>query len=297
MNLTSLNRVKNALGVVSTDSDAALSRLVSTASNRIAFYLRREDAIQYTTYTEYFNPTRGQTVFRLRAYPVASITSIYTDSTGLYTGSQALVTSTDYIIGADNKTVWFKSLSGINNPLLYPAGFVVYPKSLKIIYIGGIAADGVSSSWTKSSDTGGTLAVGNYIQGTTSGAVGKITARAAGTISYESIYGIFQASETITEYSALDNSISGGLGINNATGVTATLTANTALSLAETSPDLTEACDMYIRYLWRNKDTFGNISISRDGENRSSRSDMKTETSLTPEVREIVDTYRNRFIA
>ena len=296
MNLTSLNRVKNALGVTSTDNDAALSRLVSTASNRIAFYLRRENAIQYTTYTEYFNPYRDQSVFRLKAYPVASITSIYTDSTGLYTGSQALVTSTDYIIGTDNKSVWFNHTAGINNPLLSPTYSGVYPKSLKVTYIGGIAADGVSSSWNKSADSGGTLAVANFIQGATSGAVGKITAMASGTISYESIYGVFQASETITEYSALDNSLSGGLGINNATGVTATLTANTALALAETAPDLTEGCEMYIRYLWRNKDTFGNITISRDGENRSSRSDMATETSLTPEVRELVDTYRNRFV-
>lgn len=296
MNLTSLNRVKNALGVTSTDNDAALSRLVSTASNRIAFYLRREGAIQLTTYTEYFSPYRDQSVFRLKAYPVTSITSIYTDSTGLYNGSQALVASTDYIIGADNKTVWFNHTAGINNPLLSPTYAGVYPKSLKVTYIGGIAADGVTSSWTKSSDTGGTLAVSNYIQGSTSGAVGKITARASGTISYESIYGIFQAGETITEYSSLDNALQGGLGANNGTGVTATLTASTSLSLAETAPDLTEACEMYIRYLWRNKDTFGNITISRDGENRSSRLDMNTEVSLTPEVREIADTYRNRFI-
>lgn len=296
MNLTSLNRVKNALGVTSTDNDAALSRLVSTASNRIAFYLRREGAIQYSTYIEYFNPFRGQSIFRLKAYPVASITSIYTDSTGQYTGNQTLVTSTDYIIGTDGKSVSFYVTAGINNPLLLPTQSGVYAKSLKIAYIGGIAADGVSSSWTKSADTGGTLAVNGYIKGGTSGAVGRITARASGTISYESIYGIFEAGETITEYLALDNSLSGGLGINNATGVTATLTASTALSLAETAPDLTEACEMYIRYLWRNKDTFGNITISRDGENRSSRSDMKTEVSLTPEVREIADTYRNRFI-
>ena len=296
MNLTSLNRVKNALGVTSTDNDAALSRLVSTASNRIAFYLRRESAIQLATYTEYFNPQLGQSVFRLKAYPVYSITSVYTDSTGLYTGSQTLVASTDYLVGSDGKSIWFTLAGSINNPLLWPTGRTVAPKSLRVIYIGGISADGVSSSWTKSADTGGTLAVNNFILGTTSGAVGKITARASGTISYESIYGVFVAAETITEYSALDNKLAGGQGINNATGVTATLTASTAVSLAETAPDLTQACEMYVHYLWRNKDTFGNITVSRDGENRSSRSDMKTEVSLTPEVREIADTYRNRYV-
>lgn len=285
MNLTSLNRVKNALGITSQDNDPQLSRLVSTASNRIAFYLRRENAIRLTTYTEYLNPSLGQRVFRLKAYPISSITSIYTDTTGQYSGDEELVDSLDYIIGVDNKTIIFEvaPISG------------VYPKSLKVTYIGGIAADGVISSWTKSADTGGTLAVDNYIKGSSSGSVGKITARAAGTISYESIYGEFSG-ETITEYSSLDNSLSGGLGVNNPTGVTATLTASTSLSLAETAPDLSQGCEMYIHYLWRNKDTFGNITISRDGENRSSRSDMATNTELTPEVREIVDTYRNRFI-
>lgn len=291
MNFTSLNRVKNSLGVTSSDNDGAFIRLISTASNRISFYLRRENGIRLATYTEYFNPSLGQKIFRLNAYPITSITSIYTDSTGKYSGNQSLIPSTDYIIGSDNKTVIFNS---------YPIDGVfpfngVYQKSLKITYIGGLASDGVLSQWTKSEDTGGTLSVGNYIKGNTSGAVGILRSVASGTVSYESIYGEFQA-ETITEYTTLDNSLSGSLGANNATGVTSTLTAATSLSLAEVAPDLVQGCEMYIHYLWRNKDTFGNITISRDGENRSSRSDMATNTELTPEVREIVDTYRNRYI-
>lgn len=294
MNLTSLNRVKNALGVTSTDSDAVLSRLVSAASNRIAFYLRREDGIQYGTHTEYFSPARGQSVFRLKAYPVASVTSVYTDSTGLYTGSQALVTSTDYLISEDTKTLRFATTASINNPLLNAFGGV-YPKSLKVTYIGGLAADPVVSSWTKSADTGGSLTVGYFVLGATSGAVAKITATAAGTISLENMYGAFVA-ETITEYTALDNALSNGNGINNASGVTATLTACTAQSLAEAYPDLTEAAEMYVRYLWKNRDNFGNVLVSRDGESRTSRADLRSDAVMTPEVRELCDTYRNRYL-
>lgn len=295
MNLTSLNRVKNALGVTSTDSDAVLSRHIATASNRIAFYLRREDALKLESRVIYFNPARGAQVFRLPAYPATSITSVYTDSTGLYTGSQALVSSTDYLIGADGKTLWFNTTAAINNPLLQAFGGV-YPKSLKVTYTGGLAADPVVSSWTKSADTGGSLTVGYFVLGATSGAVSRITAAAAGTISLENIYGIPVAGETITEYTALDNALSGGNGINNPSGVTASLTACTAQSLAEVAPDLVNGCEMYVRYLWKNADTFGNILVTRDGESRTSRSDNKNESILTPEVREIVDTYRNRFI-
>lgn len=291
MNLTSLNRVKNALGITNTDSDGNLSRLIASSSKQIEYYLKRENAIQSTTYTEYFNPFRGQTVFRLKAYPVTSITSVYIDSTGLYTGSQTLVPSTGYIVGVDGKTLHLTG--GYSNSNAYPFNGV-YPKSLRVIYIGGLASDPVISSWTKSSDSGGTLAVNNYIKGESSGAVSKITARGDGTISYESIYGLHTA-ETITEYDSLDNSLSGGLGLSNPTGVTATLTAATSLSLAESYPDLTFACELYVRYLNKNIDQFGNITVSRDGETRSSRADNASNSSLTPEVRELCNAYINRY--
>lgn len=292
MNLTSLNRVKNALGVTSTDSDAVLSRLISAASKRIAFYLRREDAIKLESRPQYFNPTRGQSIFRLKAYPVASIASVYSDSTGLYTGSQSLIAATDYLIGADNKTLWFNSTAGINNPLLQAFGGV-YPKSLKVTYTGGLAVDGVSSTWTKTADVGGTLTVGYFILGAISGAVGKLTAAAAGTLSYENIYGVFQPLETITEYKELDNALSGGRSINDATGVVASLTACTAQSLAEAHPDLTEAAEMYVRHLFKNRDHMGNTLVSRDGETRP---ELRSDSVLTPEVRELADTYRNRHL-
>jgi hypothetical protein len=295
MLLTSLNRVKNALGITTTDSDGNLSRLIASSSKRIEYFLKRENAIQLTTYTEYFNPYKGQSIFRLKAYPVSSIASVYTDSTGLYTGSQALVPSTDYVVGVDGKTLQFTTGSWVNNPFLYPFNGGVYPKSLRVIYIGGLAADPVVSSWTKSADTGGTLAVGNYVLGAISGAVSKITAQAAGTISYESIYGLPVATETITEYDSLDNSLSGGLGVSNPTGVTATLTASTSLSLCESYPDLSMACELYVRYLFKNIDQFGNITVSRDGETRSSRSDNTSNSSLTPEVRELCEAYVNRY--
>jgi len=110
MDLTSLRRVKYSLGITKTDQDHILSRLVGSASKQIVYWLRRLDntgteAIKLQSRTEYIDPIAGQRVFYPRAYPVSSITSIYGDTTGLYTGSEVALTSTQYLIGADGRSI------------------------------------------------------------------------------------------------------------------------------------------------------------------------------------------------
>jgi hypothetical protein len=292
MKLTSLNRVKNALGKTSAHEDGVFLRLIATASTQIGQHLRRLNSLQLTSRTEYFDPHLGQRVFRPKAYPIASVTSIHCDNSGKYSGSETLVPSTDYIVSGDSRAIHFTADGAYNDSLLIPPWASVAPKSVRIIYTGGLAADAVSSTWSKSAST---FTAGRFIQGATSMAVGRIASTSSLSITYESIYGVFEAGETITEYATLNNALQSG-GVEGAapTPVTATLGAASSLSLAETYPDLVQACEMHVRYLYRNQDNFENIIVSKDGENRASRADLKNVYGFLPEIVALLDTYQNK---
>jgi hypothetical protein len=292
--LTSLNRVKCAIGIINDDQDAILGRIIPAVSKRIANHLKRDDDLdgylELKSRVEYIDPTPDQKVFYPKAYPISSITSIYTDSTGLYTGSEALVASTNYLIGSDQRSI----VAYFDPSAIYPY-FPVYPRGVKLTYVAGLAASGVVSSWTKSTEASTAMTVGNYIKGSLSGFMGKITARAAGTISYECLAGVAQAGETITEYTTFSNALTGG-GVSTSTAITCTLTAVTAQSLAEAHTPLVEAAEMLINYFLKNRNDFNSLIVSRDGENRSSRSDMQKDYFGTPEVRDLLEPYKNKLL-
>lgn len=295
MNLTSLARLKAYLGINHEKEDGVLLRLISTASSRIRKWLRREDGIELVSRTEYWSPYNGQTAFYTKAYPISSITSIYTDTSGLWSGSQSLIASTEYFISEDGKRVIFPNGVYYQNQL-EGSKFGIFPKSVRIIYTAGLAASPCNSTWTTSADSGGTMTEGYYIQGETSRAVGKIIDRQAGTIEYECLYGVFEASETITEYQSIESSGGGFLEMKNETGVSATLTAATATSLAESYTDLVTACEMHVRYYRTNRDNFENINVLNDGVTRSSRSELGKDYFSLPEIRDLLDTYKNKVI-
>ena len=281
MQLTSVPRTKASLGISDSKEDGLLGRAVAAASSRVEAYLRRADALELKERTETISATLGQRKFYLRAYPITSVSSVKYDSTGLFTGSESTVTG--FQITEDRAVV-------------LPSGIpFVSPNSVRIVYTAGLAAHPVNSVWAKSADTGGTLAVGKYIQGSTSLAIGIIRAVAAGTITYECLSGIFQA-ETITEYTTYTQNTSGGV-LSAATGVTSSLTTRTSVSLAEAHPALVEGVELHIRYYRTNKDNFGDISVSVDNVTRMSRSDLKKDYFSLPEVRDYFDQYMNRLVA
>lgn len=296
MNLTSLARLKAYLGINHEKEDGVLLRLISTASSQIQKWLRRQDGIELKSRTQYFSPSAGQASITVDFYPIASITSIYLDSTGLWTGNQTLVPSTDYLISEDGRTIVFI------NGLLYQntprplSNFQVYPKSVRIIYTAGLATSPCNSAWTTSADSGGTMAEDNYIQGETSRALGKIIDRQAGTIEYECLYGVFEAGESIAEYDSIISEGGGECQPDGPTGVTATLTAATSVSLAESNTDLVTACEMHVRYYRSNRDNFENVNVIQDGVTRSSRSELGKDYFSLPEIRDILDTYKNKVI-
>ncbi len=296
MNLTSLRRVKYALGVADTTKDHILSRLIGTTSKQIAKELRRidlsgADALELRQRVEDFSPYPGQRRFYTRAYPIASIASIYVDSSGRYEGDESLIAADQYLIDADNRSITFSGLAlGPNSD----TGVLPASRGLRITYTGGLKADPVISSWTKGADSGGTLAVNNYVQGESSLSVGRITARAAGTISLELLSGAFEAAETIREYSTWKFAAQDA-GPGAPTDVSAVLTTCTTQCLAEAEPGLVQACEMHVEYMHSNKGNLENITVSTDGATKTSRADLKNRYGFLPEVMDILELYRNKL--
>lgn len=133
MNLSTVERAKllvAATGDMSETTRAELAAVLATVSGAVETYLDRY-ALRKAR-TEYLDVDPGQCVFRLRAYPVTTLTGVWFDLDQAFAASSAL-TSTDY---------W--------NPLLDAAGVFETkypltngraPRSLKITYTGGMATD------------------------------------------------------------------------------------------------------------------------------------------------------------
>lgn len=299
--LTSLNRVKTSLGISTTDQDGVLLGIIPTASNRIAKSLKRLDAIEKKSRAEHFSPFTGQRVFRPKAYPIASVTSIYVDSTGLFAGGETLIPATSYFISEDARTIIFtpEAVLAANAPFPSPGG--VYPKSLRITYIGGLAPDPVLSTWVTTVEAGGTMEVGQFIQGARSKAVGIITARAALSISYECLFGAFQA-ETITAFGKFENKLQGG-GLSDPKEITATLVSVTSvdgipqLSLAEAYTDLVSCAEDLIRYTNRNRDTLDLKITGNDGSTKFTGPELAGLRSIPKPIADALDTYQNKVLA
>jgi hypothetical protein len=288
MLLTSVARAKAYLGISDSKEDGLLGRVVASASARVEGYLRRVDSLELKERTITISATLGQRKFYLPAYPIVSVSSVKYDSTGLFTGGETTIT--DFQIVEDRAVVVPYGAYSVNYGVV-----TVAPNTVRITYTAGLAAHPVNSVWVKSADAGGTLTVGKYIQGSTSLAIGIIRARGATSITYECLSGIFQASETITEYTTYTCDPSGGV-LSSATGVTATLTSRTTGSLAELHPALVEGVEMHIRYYRKNRDNFGDITVSVDNVQRMSRSDLQKDYFSLPEVRDYFSNYMNRMV-
>lgn len=300
MNLTSVRRVKYALGVEKAAEDHILGRLVGAASKAIVSWLRREDqsgadALELKSRTEYLDPTPGEKAFYPLAYPITSVTSIYVDGYGTYTGSEQALDSTWYYTSGNRRFIQFATVPSLPDW----TGFPLVPRGMRLIYTAGLAPDPVRSTWTATGAD--TLTVGKYVQGRDSLAIGRIFAADASSLGYECLAGQFQA-EVVDEFARVNSSLQDN-GTLEPTGNTATLSAVKTvagipqLSLAESHPALVEACEMHVRFLRSNRNNFENLTVSQDGATRISRADLKNEYELLPEIKAMLAPYRNNLVA
>ena len=292
MDLTSLRRVKYTLNITKADEDPILAALVGSASKEIVWWLRRldqsgEDGIELKSRVEYVDPTPGERTFWPLCYPIQSVTSVYTDGYGRYAGSEQLVDATWYYLGGELRTLAFVTVPRLPDW----TGFPCVPRGMRLTYTAGLAVDPVLSVWTK---TGGTLTAGYFVRGETTGSIGRVSTTASGSLTIECLGGNFQA-ETVTEYKRLDGSAMDG-GVLDASGQSCVLTACSSRCLAEAHPTLTMAAEMHVAFLRKNRDDFGNLTVSQDGATRFSRSDLKNTYEFMPEIRSLLAPYKNNLV-
>lgn len=131
MLITTKDNIKALLGITSTSDDAILVQIANVASSQIENYLGR--SVESTSRTEYFDVERGQHLFQLRAYPVASSPAIvvYNDESRLFTT----------VVSNENYTAL-----GDEGQLIFDEDYelVTGPKVLKVVYTGGLASSQAS---------------------------------------------------------------------------------------------------------------------------------------------------------
>lgn len=140
MNLTTIEHVKRyltdaipAAGARSAGDDALLGTLITWVSSSAENYMDR--AVEQTARTEYFDVEPYQRVVVVRAYPIASVSSIINDSARVFTSGT--IASTDYDAHATQPLIRFDSDLSIGM------------KALKVTYTGGLGTtvDGICDAY------------------------------------------------------------------------------------------------------------------------------------------------------
>lgn len=249
-----------------------ITNWIMSTSRQIERWLHRTLIID--EHTEYFNLGYAQTIFFPAAYPITTLTSVYEDPDGLWDGGESEID--DVYIGRNSDSVVI--------PATRP---FIGPKTIRIIYTGGLAYHGTRSVFA-STGSSGTWTAGQYVKGGTSGAVGIVRASTATTLTVENLSGIFEAGDALTEYT--DEACT------SAGDATATLGSVTTQSLAEAYPDITRAAEIQVRNLWKHKLDFELTGTNKDGTTiRRTGADIHP-TDLVPEAVALLHYYRRYVI-
>lgn len=244
-----------------------LTNWILAVSKTIEKWLNRK--LEIESRTEYFDITYNRVQYYVKAIPIVSITSVYSDSSGEFDGDED--EESDYHVGENSRSV----------VLDYNFSYTA-KRGLRIIYTGGLAYHGTRSEYAVSSLVN-SFTAGNYVVGETSDAEGIVRSASSTSITVEVIRGVFEAGETLTEYT--------GEGSDGASGTSAVLSSKTTECLAETYPDIVRAAEIQVRYMWKYADSFELSDTSRDGTSRK-RPEYKLGKPVTPEAAMILTSYR-----
>lgn len=268
MNLTSINRMLRYLddhqGNTLIDSVTArrtLTNWITSVSSRIEQYMNRTAHLQQ--YTQYFDSTPTRTIYYPDALPIAQLTSVHSDASGLFNGSESSIV--DAIINSDRCSIVIPSSLGYERE-----------KSLRVVYTGGLAVHAVNSLFAFDPDTlQGSFTLGSFVMGQISGAVGIVASEPSSErFTIENLWGIFEDGETVVR-----TTTEGGTATSTDSIVIDSIISQ---SLVEAYPDIVTAVEMQIRYNWKHKHDFENNATSPDGESRRS---FDTDYDLQPETK------------
>ncbi len=245
-----------------------LISILSAISARIEDYLNRD--LELTTHTEYFDVEPGVIEYFPRATPIQSITSVYADQFGQFTGNEYALS--DYYIGA----------MGTSIVLRFPV--IEARRGLRLIHVSGEAADAVTSTFTMTGVSIAGFTLGKYVVGSLSNAVGVVKASATSPLQVATLYGTFKVGDVLTESTDEE-----GLTL---TGTVGTIGAIPSPSLSQVRPAIVQACDVECRYWDKHKFDFDAASISKEGYTKRDRYTAADGYILQPETKALLEPYR-----
>lgn len=270
--LTSIERLLFYTGLNDTLSNRReLQSWMHAASNAIRRYLDREVFI--VSRLQYWNTIYKKQEYFFKAYPIIEINQVDYDDSGEFNGLQQTISSDYYHIG------------GSYNSLVLDWDFQNVKRGLRVTYSGGLAYHPTNSEF-ETSGLAGSFTAGNYVSGSTSGAYGKVVSYSDDVLTINVLDGIFETGDLVTEYS--DSTL------ETTAGASATIDSANRRALCEAYMDITRACEVQVRYMWKHKDDFENNSTQQTGE--SIRRSYGVTYDLEPEARMLLDPYTRNFM-
>lgn len=266
MNLTTLARVKERIGGMSSDKfdkDDLVRRLIVNVSGMIERYLARK--IEKKSYTEIFDLSWTKRRYLLEAYPVASITSVHIDLERKF--------EADSLVDADE----YELKPGLGLVILdTPSKWSQGVRVLKTVYVGGMAKyteqlDGVIESLM------GVFTAGETIEGQTNGAKAKLISQSGTAISIQVQAGFFAEGEQLK-------------GLTSA--ATCTLKTITELPLVLSHPHVVEAAEIQIAHNWKRRDNPGAVATSAGGGSVT----MEKELNLIGIVKDMLALEKRKLV-
>jgi len=276
LQLTSYERMRRYAAAIGQDAytnDPVTERMfgvwIGAVSGKIEAFCNRRFLSE--SRTEYFDVTYNRDEYWIKSPPVTTLTSVYEDSSGQWDGGESEIS--DCIYGSNGMSVVLPSR------LPWTAR-----KGLRIIYTGGLAANGVRSVYA-TTGASGDFTVGYYVRGGTSGALGIVRAWATPALTVEVINGVFEATETLTAYATAYDTASAPTA-----GVTATLASKTTTALCEAYPEITTAAELEVRYMWKHSLDFETTGTNAD-QTTIRRGGSTRQYPLQPETMDLLNPY------
>lgn len=238
MELTTVARVKQFVPVSTTQHDAALRSLIAAYSHQIERFLNRH--VTQQARTEQYDVDPGVRRWWLRGYPVASTPAAQFrfDTSRAFTNSAEA--SDNYYLRLEDGRVEFEF--DYNQTRRRFAG------SLQVVYTGGMATtlDRLSVTVTNSG-----LVAGDTVTGQTLGGTGTVVSVSGTAMVLQVLTGTFQEGETIQDADTTPDS--------------ATLDSFTATPLVMSHPNVVEACNHQVAYVFQRRENLGLSGFSSEG--------------------------------
>lgn len=258
MQLTTLARVRawTTLSATSTQHDPMLNSMIASVSARIEQHLNR--GIQVQLRTEDYNADTGASRFFLRSSPVFTTTAKYQrggeGATIVVAAAPTLTYSPSREFTEDAEAVeqyHFRYDAG-SVEFDFPVNYLPWrePGAFRAAYYGGLAYT-LDQLTCSSTTQAGSLAVGDAVTGSTSGATGTVVAYSSGvSITVRVLSGIFEVGERFEKTS------------DTANYATFTAWGNTGAPLVMAYPELVDACNMQVTAWFQRREQMGVTSVS-----------------------------------